>query len=195
MEYKYKKYKKKYYKLKRIQKGGNYLLNLNEDDECGMCMNKLIDVCIYCEKNGNNFSPNPRHDYKKGETDPRNCQIDVGRCGHVFHAHCLGKIGNNKCPTCREEYNVVFATIPKYVWCSGQIGTEQPLGTIQNKDNELGGKWKNVQLSNIIDLIKTKQPIAKYIYKNTFGSYYFSKPEMYPLFIKQYEDSIPKKEN
>ena len=173
----------------------NYLLNLNEDDQCVICFNKLTDVCTSCEINGNHFSPNPRYDYEKGETDPKNCVIWVGKCGHVFHAHCLKETKDNKCPSCRKKFIADFTPSTDYLWCSGQISTELPWQTRQNKDDERGGRWKQVRLSILIDMIKNKQSIAKYIYDNISRSYNFSSPEKYEGLIKQYEDSIKENED
>ena len=45
------------------------------DDTCAMCRNKLDETCTTCQVNR--------------ITDPNQCRIIEGRCGHRFHQHCL----------------------------------------------------------------------------------------------------------
>ena len=45
------------------------------DDTCAMCRNKLDETCSRCQINR--------------ITDPNQCRIIEGRCGHKFHQHCI----------------------------------------------------------------------------------------------------------
>jgi hypothetical protein len=188
LNHKYLKYKLKY---KLNQKGGNYLLTLTETDECCICLEKLIDTCASCKLNGNNYCPIPRHDYKNDETDPRFCGIHIGECGHAMHNHCISKINDGKCPIDRKIFDAMITCLPQYVWSSGYISPRFGEGKkVEIRENENGGKWKQIQLLTLIDMIKNRRSIAPYIYNNITRSYQFSSPENYSGFIKTYEDSI-----
>jgi hypothetical protein len=188
---KYLKYKTKYELIKN-QTGGNYLLTLTENDKCPICLEKLIDTCSTCNENGKNFCPNP--EFCSG-TNPQYCSIHIGECGHSMHYHCLSKLPNvgprhNKlCPLCREEFYVIATPGPQYVWSSGFIAPRVHRN-IEIRENESGGKWKQIDLINLIELIQTRQPIAPYIYNHISRSYYYASPEAYEGIIKTYEDSI-----
>ena len=187
---KYLKYKTKYELIKN-QTGGNYLLTLTEDDKCPICSEKLIDTCSTCNENGKNFCPHPQN---HSGTNTQYCNIFIGNCGHLMHRHCFSKIPyiehthKQLCPLCREVFNPIITTSPQYVWSSGFIA---PLDLqVQIKKNESGGKWKQIKLINLIELIQTRQPIAPYIYNDISRSYNFSSPEAYDGIVKTYEDSI-----
>ena len=121
--------------------------------------------------------------------------IYVGECGHSMHYHCFNKIPyveprhKQLCPLCREVFNPAFTPGPQYVWSSGFIvppGHSQ----IEIRENESGGKWKQITLINLIELIKTIKPIAHYIYNHISRSYLYASPEAYNGIVKEYEDSI-----
>ena len=188
---KYLKYKNKYELIKN-QTGGNYLLTLTENDKCPSCLEKLIDTCSTCNESGKNFCPDPQ--ICRG-TNPHNCMIYIAECGHSMHSHCFSKIPYDErrhlklCPLCREVFNVIVTPSPQYVWSSGFIA---PLtqSQIEIRENESGGKWKQIHLINLIELIQTRQPIAPYIYNHITRSYRYASPEAYNGIVKEYEDSI-----
>jgi hypothetical protein len=186
---KYLKYKTKY-KLIKNQIGGNYLLTLTENDECSICLGKLIDTCVSCKENGQNFCPVPQ---TFCGTNPQHCVIHIGNCGHLYHSHCLKKIPNEYhgpklCPNCRNVFDPIATPSPQYVWSSGFI--EPPTHSlIKIREDESGGKWKQIQLIELIELIKTRQSIAPYIYNHISRSDVFASPDKYNGIVKIYEDS------
>lgn len=66
-----------------------YLLQVSDSNViCTICKNSLTDVCMYC--------------MKEQQTDPSQCQVQKGQCGHKFHLHCLNQWLNKyqTCPSC-----------------------------------------------------------------------------------------------
>ena len=181
---KYLKYKNKYKSIKN-QTGGNYLLTLTENDQCPICLEKLIDTCSTCNENGKNFCPNPR--ICEGTTNPQDCSIFISDCGHILHSHCLKKIprqpdNSQLCPVCRKIIELFAFRRPQYQWSSGFI---EPLtASIEIREDESGGKWKQIFLINLIELIKARQSIVPYFYNGN------TQPYKTDGIIKQYEDSI-----
>jgi hypothetical protein len=188
---KYLKYKTKYELIKN-QTGGNYLLTLTENDKCPICLERLIDTCSTCNENGKNFCPNPK---TCGGTNPQHCIIYIGNCGHLIHSHCFNKIPyveprhKQLCPLCRVVFNPIATPSPQYAWSSGFIEPSTH-SLIKIRENESGGKWKQIILINLIELIKTRQPIAPYIYNHISRSDVYSSPEKYNGIVKTYEDTI-----
>lgn len=45
--------------------------------DCAICRNQLHEVCIRCQANG--------------ISDPSNCVVVEGVCGHKFHNHCISE--------------------------------------------------------------------------------------------------------
>jgi hypothetical protein len=186
---KYLKYKNKYELIKN-QTGGNYLLTLTENDKCPICLVKLIDTCSACNQNGKNFCPNPSICVGT-TTNPEYCSIFLSDCGHLFHSHCIAKItenpdGTQVCPNCRKKFNMFLTRLPQYQWSSGFIEPKTE-SLIKIREDESGGKWKQIFLINLIELIKAKKPIVSYIYGD--GSQISVRSEI----LKLYEDSIKKK--
>ena len=195
---KYLKYKNKYLSLKNnCQTGGTYLFNINDDNnECVICSNNITDLCASCFINGNNFCPIPRP--KNDETNPSNCLIYIGDCGHCFHYHCLDKYNKGRnyqivplqCPICKKKWNPVLTPSPSYVWASGIIDKWKIDPLLH--ENENGGKWKQVSMLELVNLLKNKQSIANYISENINLSDAYKNPENYPSWLKKYEESIKK---
>ena len=183
---KYLKYKNKYELIKN-QTGGNYLLTLTEIDKCPICLEKLIDTCSTCNENGKNFCPNPSICVGT-TTNPEYCSIFISECGHLFHNHCIAKItenpdGTQLCPVCKKMIDTFLTRLPQYQWSSGFIETKTK-SPIEIRKDESGGKWKQIFLINLIELIKTKKSIVSYIYDG--------RPQISKIseLLKLYEDSI-----
>lgn len=54
-------------------------------ETCAICRNHIMDSCVECQNGLEAAAP---------------CAISWGKCGHAFHAHCIGKWLNsrNVCP-------------------------------------------------------------------------------------------------
>lgn len=61
--------------------------NEQTEQTCTLCRNDLTDVCNVCKT--------------QGITDPALCIVVTGKCGHIFHSHCIEgwiKAGHPDCP-------------------------------------------------------------------------------------------------
>lgn len=47
----------------------------NPDTKCGICENKMIDLCGNCQV--------------RGERRQHPCTVSSGECGHEYHTHCM----------------------------------------------------------------------------------------------------------
>jgi hypothetical protein len=194
---KYLKYKNKYLNAKNVnQRGGEKGIDsISETDKCGLCSENIIDTCKDCHKHGMNYSPIPKTpNLRIGETSPRLCFVYIGKCGHVFHAHCMNKT-KGICPLCDlpDNFEYLIAPQPDYVWCSGKVSSPKPTQGMEELDiypDENGGKWKNIRLQNLIKLMKERKSIISYIMAYIEPDKYAVDPIYTTGLIKKYEDSI-----
>eukprot|EP00922_Rhytidocystis_sp_ex-Travisia-forbesii_P038396 GHVS01057200.1.p2 GENE.GHVS01057200.1~~GHVS01057200.1.p2 ORF type:complete len:138 (-),score=44.28 GHVS01057200.1:548-961(-) len=52
-------------------------------DNCAICRNHIMDMCIECQAGGQPAASTP------GGADGGDCKIAWGVCNHAFHLHCI----------------------------------------------------------------------------------------------------------
>ena len=76
-------------KLNRMNLVANWSWQLGDNDHCTICMSPFECACPQCKFPGDD------------------CPPIEGRCGHIFHLHCIYKwlnSGTDKCPLDREVW-------------------------------------------------------------------------------------------
>ena len=74
-------------KLNKMSLVANWSWQLGDNDHCTICMNPFECACPQCKFPGDD------------------CPPIEGKCGHIFHLHCIYKwldSGTDKCPLDRE---------------------------------------------------------------------------------------------
>lgn len=61
--------------------------------DCAICREKLVQICVHCSVDN---------------TQDVMCYPSKGKCGHIFHKHCIDKwlTGSTICPICTIPYNI-----------------------------------------------------------------------------------------
>lgn len=82
----------KFFDIKRVSTVV-YQFRSDLPEDCGICRNKNIELCIECESDHNGGNE---------------CLIALGECGHSFHSHCIFKWNQKRptCPLCGAEWNL-----------------------------------------------------------------------------------------
>ena len=78
-------------KLNKMNLVANWSWQLGDNDHCTICMSPFECACPQCKCPGDD------------------CPPIEGRCGHIFHLHCIYKwldSGTDKCPLDREVWKV-----------------------------------------------------------------------------------------
>ena len=72
---------------------------------CSLCERELIDPCLTCHIVG---------ERKRGRTE---CELSKGRCGHLFHAHCVQDWRKmfGICITCKQDWKDKWTMKRRYV--------------------------------------------------------------------------------
>ena len=100
-------------KLNKLNLVANWSWQLGDNEHCTICMNQFECACPQCKFPGDD------------------CPPIEGKCGHIFHLHCIYKwldSGTDKCPLDRE------------IW---KEKTESEVNNIRNGQNE-----NNIQANN-----------------------------------------------
>jgi len=206
--YKPKAYKYQYKCKKRIKtlprtsnmKGGVHINDdiIINDHECNICKKKIIDVCKKCQPQRS--IPRP----EKSKYYPPECYVMAGKCGHIFHKHCLYdhdsySLQEKKCPDCNKSYEHIFSLLctPEFILPNGMRFSSPkmipPSGyqpVLLNKQ-QFNQSMRHVQF-NDNDVEKRKKETQELIANGVW-----SNKNSYPIFIeklKQYNKESQHKE-
>jgi len=106
-------------KLNKMSLVANWSWQLGDNDHCTICMNQFECACPQCKFPGDD------------------CPPIEGKCGHIFHLHCIYKwldSGTDKCPLDRE------------IW---KEKTESGVNNIRNIQNDNNRELNNNNNNNL----------------------------------------------
>ena len=131
-------------------KHNNYILNNHpKKHKCSICNEKIIHLCSKCL-----FSNNYSNDIV---LNPSECGITIGKCGHVYHEHCIQinqLLYNNKyCLECDEIFK-------QYVFIKPTIDSK--INRLSNRNYLNYIKYvKNNEINKIDNIAKSSNKIIK----------------------------------
>jgi RING-box protein 1 len=78
---------------------GYWSFKTSQEDGCSICRNKFEEPCIECLCS-----------HQKGDLV---CNPSQGKCGHVFHKHCIDKwnVKSSICPICVTPYATAVSNL------------------------------------------------------------------------------------
>lgn len=118
-------------KLNKMSLVANWSWSLGDNDHCTICMNPFECSCPQCKFPGDD------------------CPPIEGKCGHIFHLHCIYKWlenGNEKCPLDREIWKEKTESIVNNRNLQNEQGENNNINN--NNDNNINNNANNANNSN-----------------------------------------------
>ena len=120
-------------KLNKMNLVANWSWQLGDNDHCTICMSPFECACPQCKFPGDD------------------CPPIEGKCGHIFHLHCIYKwleSGTDKCPLDREVWKEKTESDLNNRNVQNDNNNQIHNNNINNRDSNNSGEIGNINVNN-----------------------------------------------